>query len=104
MCMAQKELGSVASSNARTPGIQTIAGGFDSHSLMDIGHKIMSTAILLSLPLIQVRQSVADKVLVILFLSLHRKSVVTLNDLLGMTIVVDWDVNPQNKQKQSHRI
>ena len=48
----------------------------------------MSTAIP-SLQLIQVGQlPVADQVLVIL----------TLNDLLDMTIVVNWDVNPQNKQ------
>ena len=62
----------------------------------------MSMAIL-SLPLIQLGQlSAADKVLAVLFLSLHRESVITLNDLLDMTIVVDLDVNPQNKQK--HRI
>ena len=69
---------------------------------MDIRHKFISTAIL-SLPLFQVGQlSVAGKVLVnLLGLSLHSKSVVTLNGLLDMTIVVVWDVN---QQKQSHRI
>ena len=69
---------------------------------MDIGHKIISLAIL-SLLLIQARQlSVAGKVLAnLLGLSLHRKSVVMLNDVLDITIVtvVVWDVNPQKQNK-----
>ena len=87
------ELGSVARSNARPPSIQTIADGFDLLVRQNILKwilviKTMSTAIP-SLQLIQVGQlPVADQVLVIL----------TLNDLLDMTIVVNWDVNPQNKQ------
>ena len=56
-----------------------------------------------SLPFIQVGQlSVAGKVFVnLLGLSLHRKSVVTLNDLLNMTIGVDWDINPHKKKKKA---
>ena len=60
---------------------------------MDIGHKNHFYGH--SLPLIQVGQlSVAGKVFVnLLGLSLHKKSVVTLNDLLDMTIVI----LPQNR-------
>ena len=60
---------------------------------MDIGHKNHFYGHYL--PLIQEGQlSVAGKVFVnLLGLSLHRKRVVTLNDLLDMIIDVDWDVN-----------
>ena len=88
--MPQKELGSVARFNARPPGIQTVAGGFDPLVRQNILKwifviKIIYTAIL-SLPLIQVGQlSIAGKVFVnLLGLSLYRKSVVTLNDLLDI--------------------
>ena len=71
---------------------------------MEIGHEIISTAIL-SLPLIQVGQlSVTGERMCIKYwltalgLSLPRKSVVGLIDHHGMTIVVDWDVKPQIKQ------
>ena len=77
------------------------------HSVVEIGHEIISTAIL-SLPPIQVGQlSVTGERCALstctvnhLGLSLPRKSVVRLTDRLGMTIVVDWDVKPQNKTKQ----
>ena len=65
---------------------------------MEIGHEIISTAIL-SLLLIQVEQLLATGQVQVnrLCLSLPRKSVVRLTDHLNMTIVVDWDVKPQNK-------
>ena len=65
---------------------------------MDIGHK-KKHFYGHYLSLIQVGQlSVAGKVIVnLLGLSLHRKSMATLNDLLDMTIVVDWYVNPYKK-------
>ena len=96
------------------------------HSFVEI------SMVTLSLPLIQVRQSSVqdqDSLLVKrrndnhspsywwkdvhqvlvnrLRLSLPRKSVVRLTDCLDMTIIVDCDVKPQNKQKQifsSHRV
>ena len=66
---------------------------------MEIGHEIISTAIL-SLLLIQVgklsvtgQKNVRFVVVNSLGLSLPRNSVVKLTDRLDMTIVVDWDVN-----------
>ena len=49
-------LGPVARSDARPPGMQTVAGlilGVQQHSFVEIGHESISMAIL-SLPLIQV--------------------------------------------------
>ena len=86
--------------------------GFDppvwQHSFMEIGHKIISTAIL-CLRLIQVgRLSITDErrctyygLIAFLGLSLPRKSVDSLTDSLDMTIVVDWDVNIQTDKQRS---
>ena len=70
---------------------------------MEIGHEIIFTVILSQL-LIQVGQlSVTGERMYTyllvsrLGLSLPWKSVVRLTDHLNMTIVVDWDVKPQNK-------
>ena len=77
--------------------------GFDpplwQHSSVEIGHEIISTAIL-SLPLIQVGQLsvTGERMCTYYWLtclgSLPRNSVVRLTDSLDMTIVVDWDVKP----------
>ena len=76
---------------------------------MEIGHEIISTAFL-SLLLIQVGQlsvtgkRMCTKVLVNhLGLNLPRKSVVRLTDCLNITIVVEWDIKPQNKQTSIRR-
>ena len=67
------------------------------HSFVEIGHEIISTAIL-SLPLIQIGQlSDLQLVLVNRLGSLPRNSVVRSTDRLDMTIV-DWYVKPQIKQ------
>ena len=73
------------------------------HSFLEIGHEMISMAIL-PLLLIQAGQlsvtseRMCKKVLVKrLGLSLPRKSVVRLIDRLDMTIAIDWDVKPQNK-------
>ena len=64
------------------------------HSVVEICHEIISTAIL-SLLLIQEGQ---NGVLVnCLGLSLPRKNVDRLNDPLDMTILVDWDVKQHFK-------
>ena len=69
---------------------------------MEIGHEILSTAIL-SLPLIQVGQlSVTGKRM--FDLSLPRKSVDSLTDRLNTSVIVDWDVKPQNKQTKQIKI
>ena len=66
------------------------------HSFLEIGHEIISTAIL-SLPLIQEGQLsvIGKRMCTHLGLSLPRKSVVSLTGHLDMTIVVDWDVKQQ---------
>ena len=62
---------------------------------MEIGHEIVSTAIL-SLLLIQVGQLLAkgcaSTLVNHLGLSLPKRNVVRLTDHLDMTAVVDWDV------------
>ena len=77
------------------------------HSFVEIGHEIISMAIL-SLPLIQVGQlSVTGKRMCTYnspgncLGSLPRNSLVTLTDRLDMTIVADSDLKPQIKQKAS---
>ena len=72
---------------------------------LEIGHEIISTAIL-SLPLIQVGAVVSywrkdvHLVLVNHLGSLPRNSLIRLTDRLDMAIVVDWNVKPRTKQKQ----
>ena len=62
---------------------------------MEIGHEIISTAIL-PLPLIQVGQlSAVHFILVNRLGSLPRKCVVRLTDSLDKTIVVDWETTNQ---------
>ena len=96
--------GQVARSDARPPGMRTVAGsilGFDprvwQHYFVDNSDEIISTAIL-SLPLINCRAVVCNwrkdvpLVLVNRLESLPRNRVVRLTDRLDMNIVVDWDV------------
>ena len=65
---------------------------------MEIGHEIISTAIL-SLPLVvSYWQKDVYLVLVNYIGSQPKNSVVRLTDRLDMTIVVDWDVKSQIKQ------
>ena len=70
---------------------------------MQIGHEILSTAIL-SLPLIQVGQlSVTVERICLstgepLRSKPAQKSVVMLNDHLDMTIIVDWDVKQHSNK------
>ena len=71
---------------------------------MEIGHEIISTVIL-SLAGADSSRAVdcywrKDMYLVLVhrWVSLPRNSVVSLTDLLDMTIIVDWDVKPQIKQ------
>ena len=59
---------------------------------MEIGHEIISTAILSPLIQIQVGQFKLSG------LCLPRKSVVRFTDHLDMTTVVDWDVKQQNRR------
>ena len=57
--------GPLARSDACPPGNQTFTGSIPgpAHSFVEIGHEIISTAIILSLPLIQVGQlSVAGEI------------------------------------------
>ena len=77
--------------------------GFDprvrQHSFVANGHKTISTAII-SLVLIQVEHlSITYEKLSTgkCLGSLPWNNVVRLTDRLDMTIVVDWDVKPQNK-------
>ena len=70
---------------------------------MEIGHEIISTAIL-SLSPIQVTgsyQLLQKDVHLVLVNRLPRNSVVRLTDCLDMTIVVDWDVKPLIKQTKT---
>ena len=69
---------------------------------MEIGHEIISTAIL-SIPLIQVGQLsvTGERMCTKYWLTLRSKPAQRLTDRLDMTIVVDWDVTQQNKQTNS---
>ena len=90
----------VTRSDARPFGVQTVAGSILG-SDETFGHEIISTAIL-SLPLIQVGQlSVTGERMCTKYwlgISLPRISAVRLTDRPDMAIVVDCDVEPQNKQ------
>ena len=69
------------------------------HSFVEIGHEIISKAIL-SLPLIQVEQLsvTCERLVNCIGLSLPRKSVVRLTDHLDLTIVVDCAFSNKNRQ------
>ena len=101
--------GPVTWSDARPPRVRMVAGRSSgpttSFRHLEIGHEIISTAIL-SLPLIQVGAIVSywrkdvHLVLVNHLGSLPRNSLIRLTDRLDMAIVVDWNVKPRTKQKQ----
>ena len=81
---------------------QVRSSGQAKHSFVEIGHDIISTVILSQL-LIQVGQIsiTGERMCTKYWISLPRESVVMLTDRLDMTIVVDWDAKPQNKQTHS---
>ena len=80
--------------------------GFDprvqQQSFVEIGHEIISMAFLptadSSRAVVSYWRKDVHLVLVNCLGSLPRNIVVRLTDCLDMTIVVDWDVKPQNKQ------
>ena len=74
-----------------------------SHTLVEIGHEIISTAILLPSPysrrvVVSHKRKYVHKVLVNCLVKLaQEKSVVRRNDHPDMTIAVDWEVKNQTK-------
>ena len=91
------------------PGVTSLIPA-RSHTFMEFDHKIISTVILLPLPLnhsrrvvVSYKQKYMHEVLVNHLLKLAQEKV-WLGELTvpAMTIAVDWDVKQQNKQTKNH--